>query len=169
MCLSVSFAENVCHPNPCKNSGTCVPTDSSYDCECALGWTGPHCESKWHIWWQWTHFNQNYLRDIASITFITLTLSKRGIVFKMQSLVWTLQLSQQCRLMKFPRFQIIVMSSAFLTLAVALTPIVLLQLDNIAFQIRARTEEPAFQKKMDTDARVWAILKEMIVKVSYTI
>lgn len=29
-------------------------------------------------------------------------------------------------------------------------------------------EEPASQKKMDTDALVWAILKEMIVKVSYT-
>ncbi|KAL9961552.1 hypothetical protein ACROYT_G030511 [Oculina patagonica] len=38
--------KNVCHPNPCKNSGTCVPTDSSYDCECALGWTGPHCETR---------------------------------------------------------------------------------------------------------------------------
>ena len=39
--------ENVCHPNPCKNGGGCLPTDSSYDCECTLGWTGPHCESKW--------------------------------------------------------------------------------------------------------------------------
>lgn len=37
---------NVCHPNPCKNSGTCLPTDSSYDCECMLGWTGPHCETR---------------------------------------------------------------------------------------------------------------------------
>ena len=61
------------------------------------------------------------------------------------------------------------MSSAFLNLAVALISIVLLQLDSIAFQIHARMEEPAFQKKMDTDARVLAILKEMIVKVSYTI
>lgn len=78
-------------------------------------------------------------------------------------------LSHQCQFMKFPRFQIIVMSSALLNVAVALISIVLLQLDNIAFQIRARMEEPAFQKKMDTDARVWAILKETIVKVSYTI
>lgn len=38
--------KNVCHPNPCKNSGTCVPTDSSYDCECSLGWTGPNCETR---------------------------------------------------------------------------------------------------------------------------
>lgn len=38
------------------------------------------------------------------------------------------------------------------------------KLDSIAFQIHARMEEPAFQKKMDTDARVLAILKEMIVK-----
>lgn len=53
-------------------------------------------------------------------------------------------------------------------LAVALISIVLLQLDNTAFLIRARMEEPAFQKKMDTDAPVWAILKETIVKVSYT-
>lgn len=70
--------------------------------------------------------------------------------------------------MNFPRFQIIAVSSVFLNLAVALISIVLLQPDNTAFQIRARMEEPAFQKKMDTDARVWAILKETIVKVSYT-
>ena len=38
---------NVCHPNPCKNGGTCVPTDSAYDCDCVLGWTGPLCESKY--------------------------------------------------------------------------------------------------------------------------
>lgn len=37
---------NVCHPNPCKNGGTCIPTDSSYDCDCVLGWTGPHCETR---------------------------------------------------------------------------------------------------------------------------
>ena len=41
-----SLLGNVCHPNPCKNGATCVPTDSSYDCDCVLGWTGPHCESK---------------------------------------------------------------------------------------------------------------------------
>ena len=44
-CYLLRLPGNVCHPNPCKNSGTCVPTDSSYDCECMLGWTGPHCES----------------------------------------------------------------------------------------------------------------------------
>ena len=60
------------------------------------------------------------------------------------------------------------MSSAFLNLAAALISIVFPQLDNTAFQIPARMEEPAFQKKMDTDARVSAILKEMIVKVSCT-
>lgn len=41
-----SCKRNVCHPNPCKNGATCVPTDSSYDCDCVLGWTGPHCETR---------------------------------------------------------------------------------------------------------------------------
>lgn len=36
--------ENVCHPNPCKNGATCNPAESSFDCECVKGWTGPLCE-----------------------------------------------------------------------------------------------------------------------------
>ena len=57
-------------------------------------------------------------------------------------------------MMNFLRFQITVTSSSFLYLAVVFISIDLLQLDNTAFQIRARMEEPASQKKMDTDARV---------------
>ncbi|XP_031564353.1 fibropellin-1-like [Actinia tenebrosa] len=38
--------KNVCHPNPCKNGASCIPADSSFDCECVKGWTGPLCEVK---------------------------------------------------------------------------------------------------------------------------
>ncbi|CAB3994571.1 neurogenic locus notch homolog 1-like, partial [Paramuricea clavata] len=36
--------KNVCHPNPCKNSGKCVEAGDSYDCDCSAGYTGPLCQ-----------------------------------------------------------------------------------------------------------------------------
>lgn len=35
----------MCHPNnPCQNGGTCKDYMGSYDCICATGWTGEHCQ-----------------------------------------------------------------------------------------------------------------------------
>ena len=42
-----------------------------------------------------------------------------------------------------------------------------LQLDNTAFQIRAKTEELVSQKRMATDASVWVLMKAMTAKVSF--
>lgn len=32
-----------CEPNPCKNGARCVPNGNSYDCMCAIRYTGPTC------------------------------------------------------------------------------------------------------------------------------
>lgn len=44
LCKIYSCLENVCHPNPCKNSGKCVEAGDSYDCDCPAGYTGPLCQ-----------------------------------------------------------------------------------------------------------------------------
>jgi hypothetical protein len=36
--------ENLCASQPCLNGGQCVPTDSSYQCQCAPGFDGKNCE-----------------------------------------------------------------------------------------------------------------------------
>lgn len=32
-------------PNPCEHGGSCMNTDGSFTCNCALGYTGPRCEA----------------------------------------------------------------------------------------------------------------------------
>jgi hypothetical protein len=36
--------ENICASQPCLNGGQCIPTDSSYQCQCAPGFDGQTCE-----------------------------------------------------------------------------------------------------------------------------
>ena len=36
--------ENLCVSQPCLNGGQCIPTDSSYQCQCAAGYDGKTCE-----------------------------------------------------------------------------------------------------------------------------
>lgn len=38
-------SKSQCHPNPCQNAGTCHENGPGYDCYCATGFKGPHCES----------------------------------------------------------------------------------------------------------------------------
>ncbi|XP_076448638.1 uncharacterized protein LOC143285265 [Babylonia areolata] len=33
-----------CHPNPCRNGGTCRDVVNSYTCDCLTGFSGAHCE-----------------------------------------------------------------------------------------------------------------------------
>ncbi|MEQ2187188.1 hypothetical protein GOODEAATRI_002029 [Goodea atripinnis] len=35
---------NDCESNPCRNGGTCIDKVSVYQCICADGWEGDHCE-----------------------------------------------------------------------------------------------------------------------------
>lgn len=32
-----------CSGDPCKNGGTCINSNGSYQCSCASGWTGVNC------------------------------------------------------------------------------------------------------------------------------
>ena len=34
-----------CESNPCKNGATCIDDHYKYNCSCALGFEGIHCES----------------------------------------------------------------------------------------------------------------------------
>ncbi|CAL4065422.1 unnamed protein product, partial [Meganyctiphanes norvegica] len=36
---------NDCFSAPCENNGHCTPMDSGYICQCALGYSGQHCET----------------------------------------------------------------------------------------------------------------------------
>lgn len=33
-----------CHPDPCKNGGTCTETDDGFTCTCAPNFFGERCE-----------------------------------------------------------------------------------------------------------------------------
>jgi hypothetical protein len=35
-----------CSSSPCENNGTCMDEINSYSCQCPVGYTGVHCESK---------------------------------------------------------------------------------------------------------------------------
>ena len=35
---------NECHPNPCKNGGTCIDQACGFKCSCSYGYHGTHCE-----------------------------------------------------------------------------------------------------------------------------
>ena len=36
---------DVCEPNPCQNSGSCIPSGDSFVCNCTEGFTGVLCQS----------------------------------------------------------------------------------------------------------------------------
>jgi len=38
--------KDLCVPNPCKNEGHCEPLGFSFQCHCAVGFKGTHCEGK---------------------------------------------------------------------------------------------------------------------------
>ncbi|KAJ8316300.1 hypothetical protein KUTeg_006314 [Tegillarca granosa] len=35
-----------CNSFPCFHNATCTPTSDGYNCQCAVGWTGTHCETE---------------------------------------------------------------------------------------------------------------------------
>lgn len=35
---------NKCHPNPCKNGGSCTELEFDYECTCPHGFHGKSCE-----------------------------------------------------------------------------------------------------------------------------
>ena len=43
MCQLISDIDP-CEPNPCHNGGLCVPTNGTFTCQCAEGYTGDKCE-----------------------------------------------------------------------------------------------------------------------------
>ena len=43
---------NLCHPNPCLNSGQCMDIGGTYDCVCTPQYKGKHCEGKKSIKFQ---------------------------------------------------------------------------------------------------------------------
>uniref|UniRef100_A0A673IV16 Pikachurin-like n=1 Tax=Sinocyclocheilus rhinocerous TaxID=307959 RepID=A0A673IV16_9TELE len=42
--VNVLNADHPCVENPCANGGTCRPKWDRYDCDCALGYDGKHCQ-----------------------------------------------------------------------------------------------------------------------------
>ena len=42
----VYFKANLCHPNPCLNSGQCMDVGGIYSCVCTPQYKGKHCEGK---------------------------------------------------------------------------------------------------------------------------
>uniref|UniRef100_A0A671KB69 Pikachurin-like n=1 Tax=Sinocyclocheilus anshuiensis TaxID=1608454 RepID=A0A671KB69_9TELE len=44
--VNVLNADHPCVENPCANGGTCRPKWDGYDCDCALGYDGKHCQKE---------------------------------------------------------------------------------------------------------------------------
>ncbi|XP_043096097.1 pikachurin [Puntigrus tetrazona] len=44
--VNVLNAHHPCVENPCANGGTCRPKWDGYDCDCALGYDGKHCQKE---------------------------------------------------------------------------------------------------------------------------
>uniref|UniRef100_A0A673KAM6 Pikachurin-like n=1 Tax=Sinocyclocheilus rhinocerous TaxID=307959 RepID=A0A673KAM6_9TELE len=44
--VNVLNADHPCVENPCANGGTCRPKWDRYDCDCALGYDGKHCQKE---------------------------------------------------------------------------------------------------------------------------
>uniref|UniRef100_A0AAR2JH09 EGF like, fibronectin type III and laminin G domains n=1 Tax=Pygocentrus nattereri TaxID=42514 RepID=A0AAR2JH09_PYGNA len=44
--INVLNALHPCVENPCANGGTCRPKRDGYDCDCALGYDGKHCQKE---------------------------------------------------------------------------------------------------------------------------
>ncbi|XP_066509779.1 pikachurin-like [Hoplias malabaricus] len=44
--MNVLNAIHPCVENPCSNGGTCRPKRDGYDCDCALGYDGKHCQKE---------------------------------------------------------------------------------------------------------------------------
>lgn len=41
--------DEICHPNPCQNGGTCKATrNGGYRCICLVGYSGSHCQGEKH-------------------------------------------------------------------------------------------------------------------------
>ena len=41
--------DEMCHPNPCQNGGTCKPgRNGSYKCICLVGFSGGHCQGMFY-------------------------------------------------------------------------------------------------------------------------
>ena len=39
--------DEICHPNPCQNGGTCKATrNGGYKCICLVGYSGSHCQGE---------------------------------------------------------------------------------------------------------------------------
>ena len=36
--------DEICHPNPCQNGGTCRAHRVGYKCTCPVGYSGGHCQ-----------------------------------------------------------------------------------------------------------------------------
>lgn len=43
--------QNKCHPNPCRNGGTCtgINEGEGFECTCREGYKGKNCEGMLHI------------------------------------------------------------------------------------------------------------------------
>lgn len=57
----------VCHPNPCRNGGSCFKSRYSFNCKCTRGYKGKHCELS------------ELLRFVNVITFFPTSLCKRHV------------------------------------------------------------------------------------------
>lgn len=58
VCLFFYSDKDPCHPNPCKNTGSCLHTsDGGFVCNCSIGFKGDTCQGKQ----QWLYYNKCYI------------------------------------------------------------------------------------------------------------